>query len=78
MEKKVTHVRKNNDGRWTWKVDGIEYGTNRSGCGMFLEDEYGAFSTQTVGMCDFVACKTVSGMRRKLKRWFGGYEKPVW
>ena len=67
---KITNIKKESDNRWTWEVDGVLYSTNRHGNGMFIEDEYGFFNKQKVGTCDFNACKTVSGMRRKLKKWF--------
>ena len=67
---KITNVRKDADGRWTWEVDGKGYATNKAGNGIFAEDESGFYSRQTVGTCQFTACKTVSGMRRKLHNWF--------
>lgn len=70
----ITNLKKQADGRWTWKADGVAYATNKAGNGMFEEDEYGFFNKQTVGTCDFKSCKTVSGMRRKLHRWFDDCE----
>ena len=70
----ITDVKKHDDGRWTWKVDGREYTTNKAGCGIGEDDGYGAFSRQTIGTCQFSACKTVSGMRRKLRNWFCSWE----
>jgi hypothetical protein len=67
---KIENLKKQDDGRWTWTVDGVAYATNQAGNGMFLEDDHGFYSKQTVGTCDFKACETVSGMRRKLKEWF--------
>ena len=71
---KITNVRHNEDGRWTWEVDGKGYATNKAGNGIFEEDEYGFYNIQTVGTCDFQACETVSGMRKKLKNWFCSWE----
>ena len=65
----VTGVRYE-DGRWIWKVDGQGYATNKAGNGIFEEDQYGFYTRQIVGTCDFTACKTVSGMRRKLKNYY--------
>lgn len=70
----VTDIKHQDDGRWTWKVDGKEYSTNRAGNGIFEQDEYGCFNKQTIGTCQFTACKTVSGMRRKLRNWFCSWE----
>lgn len=67
---KVSAVRKNENGSWSWKINGVEYKTNRKGCGVFTEDEHGFCTKQIVGTCDFSACKTVSGTRRKIKNWF--------
>ena len=67
---KIENLKKHDDGRWTWTVGGKDYATNRAGNGMFTADEYGFYVFQEVGICDFKACKTVSGMRRKLKEWF--------
>ncbi len=61
---------KYDNGRWRWKINGVRYATNFNGNGIFKEDEYGFFTDQIVGTCDFAACKTDSGMRRKLKAWF--------
>lgn len=73
----VKDVRKQASGRWTWElVEGREvncYATNKAGNGIFEKDENGFYTQQTVGTCDFKACKTVSGMRRKLKNWFCAY-----
>lgn len=71
---KIAKVKKMEDGRWTWTVDGMAYATNKAGNGMFKEDEYGFFNNQTVGTCDFSACKSVSGMRKKLQNWFNEEE----
>lgn len=68
--RKVTNIRKAEDGRWTWECDGVAYATNQAGNGIFVEDEYGFFTKQTIGTDTFIACKTMSGMRRKLKSWF--------
>jgi hypothetical protein len=67
---KIENLKKQDDGRWTWTVYGVAYATNQAGNGMFTSDEYGFYNVQTVGTCDFRACETVSGMRRKLKEWF--------
>lgn len=67
---KITDIRHEPSGRWTWKVDGKGFATNEAGSGIFEEDEYGFYSRQTIGTCDFIGCKTISGMRRKLKTWF--------
>lgn len=72
---KIANVRHEDDGRWTWTVDGVSYATNKAGNGMFRKDEYGFFNRQTVGTCDFVACQSVSGMRRKLNNWFNADEE---
>lgn len=72
---KIANVRHEDDGRWTWTADGTAYATNRFGEGMFIHDEYGFFNKQIVGTCQFVACKTVSGMRRKLNNWFNTDEE---
>lgn len=71
---RIEAVTKEKDGRWTWLVDGVAHATNKAGNGIFVEDEYGFYNIQKVGTCDFIACKTVSGMRRKLKSWYNDSE----
>lgn len=63
----IKNLRKASDGRWTWEANGVESATNKAGNGIFTVDEYGFYNRQLVGTCDFTACRTVSGMRRKLK-----------
>ena len=66
----IKNIKHSENGRWTWEVDGIGYATNNAGNGIFREDEYGCYNYQVVGTCDFHACNTMSGMRRKLKLFF--------
>lgn len=71
---KISNIKKHTFGRWTWEVDGKCYATNEAGNGIFEKDEYGFYTKQTIGTCDFKACATVSGMRKKLKNWFCSWE----
>ena len=66
----ITNISKDGS-RVFFTVDGINYATNKNGCGIFREDEYGWFTNQTAGTCDFkLHQKTISGIRKALSRWF--------
>lgn len=72
---KVTQLAHWSDGSWTWHLDGDErhcYYTNRMGEGIFTQDLETGNTRQLTGTCQFSAPETVSGMRRKLNRWFNG------
>lgn len=65
--------------RWRWTfADSEEYDgepryiwhTNDAGEGIFVYDRKRGDDKQIRGTCDFCACQTVSGMRRKLNREF--------
>lgn len=64
------------EGRWMWRVedDGNEieacYYTNKSGEGIFRQHDNTSRTEQITGTCQFAACETVSGTRRKLMRFF--------
>lgn len=64
------------DGRWFWRLvtDGREdpgtYFTNRMGEGIFYQDDKTCNVRQLTGTCQFSACETASGTRRKLMRYY--------
>lgn len=62
------------DGSWTWRnangrSRGLYY-TNREGEGIFYQDDESGNVRQVTGLCQFSACDTASGMRRKLNKMF--------
>lgn len=65
--------------QWFWRLEAAEggpvfaydkgvYFTNKQGDGIFFQDDKTAAVRQIVGTCQFSACATASGMRRKLTR----------
>jgi len=65
--------------KWTWTLEGSEdyngdpryiYHTNSAGEGMFRYDRKRGEDKQLEGICQFFACRTASGMRRKLEKYF--------
>ena len=79
----IKNLQKNGK-EYTWR-NGNEsrgvYYTNSNGEGVFFQSERTGETRQLVGTCQFTACETVSGMRRKVARLFeewGGeqYEDP--
>jgi len=69
---------------YTWRNSnesrGVYY-TNESGEGVFFQSDRTGETRQLVGTCQFSACETLSGMRKKINRLFdewGGdqYEDP--
>lgn len=68
-----------NGTRWTWTIAGGEeydgdpryiYHTDNDGDGMFRYDRKRDEDKQIEGLCQFTACQTASGMRRKLEKYF--------
>jgi len=69
---------------YTWRngneSKGVYY-TNRNGEGVFFQSDRTGETRQLIGICQFSACETMSGMRKKINRLFeewGGdlYEDP--
>lgn len=62
------------DGHWSWRNANGEsrglYYTNREGEGIFYQDDRTGNIRQITGLCQFQACDTASGMRRKLNKMF--------
>ena len=65
----ITNLKHQSDGSWTWRraenSRGCYY-TDRNGEGLFFQSDKTGETKQLIGTCQFSACKTVSGMRRKL------------
>lgn len=68
-----------NGTKWTWTLAGDEehdgepryiYHTDSAGEGMFYYDRKRGEDKQIEGTCQFFACRTASGMRRKLEKYF--------
>lgn len=68
-EYRVINLTQVTDKVWKWQYEGIEawYSTARNGCGIWCSAR-GVGVFQVVGMADFQACITPSGMRRKVQR----------
>lgn len=64
--------------KWTWTFEKDDprylYSTNDMGEGIFCYDCKKGERTQVTGTCQFSACKTASGMRRKLEKFFDWME----
>ena len=59
--------------QWFWKNSTNSYGTyytNGNGDGIFYQSDRTGETKQIIGTCQFSACKTASGMRRKLNKLF--------
>ena len=66
---KIINLKHHTDGIWTFRLsDKGYYYTNRLGNGLFYQDYKTGNCYTLMGTCQFSACKTVSGMRRKLYR----------
>lgn len=61
------------NGQWFWRNGtnsrGVYY-TNKNGEGIFFQSDLTGETKQIEGTCQFSACDTASGMRRKLNRIF--------
>ena len=69
---KIVNLKHHPDGSWTFRTGdhlGVWY-TNKSEEGLFFQHDTTGSTKQILGTCQFTACKTVSGMRRKLSRLF--------
>lgn len=68
----ITKLKKNGN-EWTWRnannSRGIYY-TDKNGQGIFFQSDCSAQTRQITGTCQFNACETVSGTRRKLNKIF--------
>lgn len=79
----IKNLKKNGNG-YTWRNGNNSRGcyyTNDNGEGVFYQSDRTGETKQLVGTCQFTACKTVDGMRKKINRLFaewGGdqYEDP--
>ena len=62
------------ENRWFWRTDSNQgvYYTDKNGQGIFYQSDRTGEEKQLVGTCQFSACETVSGMRRKLNKLFDG------
>lgn len=70
---KITNLQKYGGHGWLWHIEGETgyFYTTKGGEGIFHDDpEKGISRKQLTGMSQFESCKTASGMRRKLTRWF--------
>lgn len=60
--------------KWSWTFEKVDprylYSTNDMGEGIFEYDSKKGERTQLAGTCQFSACKTASGMRRKIGKLF--------
>lgn len=70
------------DGKtWTWRNANNSTGTyytDNNGEGIFFQSDRNGEESQLVGTCQFSACATESGMRRKLNKLFDEFaEDPV-
>lgn len=69
----IKHLHHHKDGHWSWiNANGMSLGlyyTDRLGEGIFFQHENGNVK-QIAGLCQFSACETASGMRRKLNNMF--------
>lgn len=71
------------DGHWSWRnangeSRGLYYTTNQ-GEGIFYQSDETGDVRQITGLCQFSACETASGMRRKLNReWFDETRLDPW
>lgn len=84
-DKKMSIKNLNQDGKmYTWRnaheSRGVYY-TNRYGEGVFFQSDRTGQTKQLVGTCQFSACSSMSGTRKKINRMFdewGGeeYEDP--
>ena len=63
--------------RWSWSFEKENYRflyhTNNMGEGVFCYDTLTGEESQLTGTCQFSACSSVSGMRKKIKRFFDWY-----
>ena len=63
----------NNDREWLWR-NATEsrgcYYTDKNGEGIFFQSDRTGQTKQLVGTCQFRACETASGTRRKLNKIF--------
>lgn len=59
---------------WTWRnANGKSLGlyfTSNEGEGIFFQQDKTGNIKQITGLCQFAACETASGMRRKLNKMF--------
>ena len=64
---------RNNDREWLWRNStesrGVSY-TDKNGEGIFFQSDRTGQTKQLVGTCQFKACETASGTRRKLNKIF--------
>jgi hypothetical protein len=64
---------RNNDREWLWRNStesrGVYY-TDKNGEGIFFQSDRTGQTKQLVGTCQFKACETASGTRRKLNKIF--------
>lgn len=64
---------RNNDREWLWRNStesrGVYY-TDKNGEGIFFQSDRTGQTKQLVGTCQFKACETTSGTRRKLNKIF--------
>ena len=69
----IRDLQHHKDGSWTWRnANGMSLGvyyTSKEGEGIFFQHENGNVR-QITGLCQFAACETASGMRRKLNKIF--------
>lgn len=71
---------RNNDREWLWRNStesrGVYY-TDKNGEGIFFQSNRTGQTKQLVGICQFKACETASGTRRKLNKIFDNlFEDP--
>lgn len=66
---KISNIKQFNN-EWTFRTSdnkGVYY-TNRNGEGIFFQSDRTGETRQLIGTCQFQACQTKSGMKRKLER----------
>ena len=69
---KINSLTHNSDGSWTFRTEANRgcYYTNANGEGLFFQSDKTGNTKQLIGTCQFSACETASGMRRKLSKLF--------
>lgn len=64
---RIINLCQHEDGTWSFRLNNSGcYYTNAAGEGLFYQDYKTGSTKQLIGTCQFSACKTHSGMRRKL------------
>lgn len=70
---KINNLKHQKDGSWTFRTEDNRgtYYTNANGEGLFFQSDRTGETKQLIGTCQFSACETASGMRRKIEKILG-------